>query len=286
MMKLRMMMSSALQNRGLTVQRTLQICLPRGGNIQGSLGKAGVPELARTSKRCADNRPVLLNARSEASGMVPIVFLETLAECMEEDFIDEQCQPVGPSLHNFPDTSDEETDADSAVEAAGEEPPVFEVRLFKRDGVQFGIAFNTLTDGLLITAVLENGLADIWNRMCLAGQMLRVGDKVVACRGCMDPELMLQEFFNGSGAFRLIVRRGPFEPQLAETFMPLASSSGQDCEVLLDDSAHDGREDDARAELERTRQLETKEREEAIKRVPLTIHEELQAMIAERFATV
>ena len=38
---------------------------------------------------------------------------------------------------------------------------VFEVRLFMRDGVRFGMAFNTLADGLLITVVQEDELIGI-----------------------------------------------------------------------------------------------------------------------------
>jgi len=282
---------SSVSSGALSAKRRKHSRKPRAG--RRARARAHFEEMCRQQANAA------FTARNEASGMVPMVFLETLAECMEEDTIDDQGQPLEPNFLKAegifeygqqaedvtPEANDCEVAAGSDLGCCG--TAVFEARLFKRDGVRFGMAFNTLRDGLLITALDEEGLAGIWNRMCEAAQELRVGDKVVSCRGHTDPELMLQEFFNASGAFRLDVRRGPFQPEMPEYFMPPECSSALE-PTSLPDSCTRPKKDNEEEELAQARQLESKAREEAqerdAKQVPLKTHAELQRMIAERLA--
>ena len=68
---------------------------------------------------------------------------------------------------------------DSAEDAARESS--FEVRLFKRDGASLGLALDIMSDGLLVSWVGDQGLADTWNRMCARESQLSEGDKIIAC---------------------------------------------------------------------------------------------------------
>jgi hypothetical protein len=144
-----------------------------------------------------------------------------------------------------------------------------------------------MSDGLLVSWVGDEGLAETWNNMCDRTSQLRNGDKVCVCNGITDPELMLEGFLKGSAAFRLQVQRGPFDPEMPETPMPPTFSFELEAVLHRDILVQPHREQDSEHRAQ-AMHLEAEAREDARGRDAKQLLQadggELQRMMAERLA--